>query len=457
MSEALSAADRSSLAAERGPVSMAVGGLLVLDGPVTHAQVLERVEQRIHLLPRFRQVARDPLGGLSNPAWVDDPGFDASWHVRRAGLPSPAGAAELDGLVGQEMAQRLERDRPLWEIVVIEGLAGERTALLLKIHHALADGIAAIAAGALLLDPTPEPLDIPPPDEVWAPRPDRMAQYLRSMATGPVERATRLALEGAARARDPNPRRAAGELRRATELVAEIARSRPQAPMTVLNEPLGTGRAFAHLSADLATLKAAGKAAGGTVNDAVLAAVAGMLGEYLKEAGGDLGGRRPVALVPVSVRGDDDAGDLGNRISMVFVDLPVDVGDPAGRIAALAETTKAAKESPAVRAGALLVGAGGLAPPLLSGMLGRAMGSVRACNLVVSNVPGPQQPFYVSGARVLAAHPAVPLNPANLRLSVGVLSYDGGVHFGLLADRALRPGVESAAAKLSSALAALDG
>ena len=176
-----------------------------------------------------------------------------------------------------------------------------------------------------------------------------------------------------------------------------------------------------------------------------------MLRRYLPELGGSAG-QEPVALVPVSLRREDERGELGNRISMVFVDLPIDVADPRRRVRMVSAETRALKGSAAVRAGALLVGATGWVPPAVSSVLVRAMGGVRAHNLVVSNLPGPQQPFYLNGARLLWASPVVPLNPANQRLTVGILSYDGGVSFGLLADRDLDPPVTAAAAALEVAL-----
>jgi hypothetical protein len=159
-----------------------------------------------------------------------------------------------------------------------------------------------------------------------------------------------------------------------------------------------------------------------------------------------------VALVPVSVRREDEQGELGNRISTVFLDLPIAEPDPVARLRRISGAMRALKGSSAVQAGALLVGATGWAPPFMSSVLARAMGGVRAFNLVVSNVPGPQQPFYLGGSRMLEVFPVVPLNPANQRLSVGIVSYDGGVFFGLLADRELDPPVEVAAGALQSAL-----
>jgi WS/DGAT/MGAT family acyltransferase len=262
-------------------------------------------------------------------------------------------------------------------------------------------------------------------------------------------------VDGMLRALDPDPRRAASDMRRASEVALELARTRPQAPMTALNRAISPNRRYAIAHAPLAALKRAGKEAGGTVNDAVLAVVAGMLSRYLPGGQGDGDDRAPVALVPVSVRGSGEAGEPGNRISTVFVDLPVAEPSLHARVRAIAAQTSELKESAAVRAGALMVGASGWAPPLVSGMLARAMGSVRAFNLVVSNVPGPQQRFFLNGVALREIYPVVPLNPANQGLTVGILSYDGQMCFGLLADRDLDPPLSFAAEGLRAELAAL--
>ena len=454
MAEQLSPSDRSSLAAERGPVNMAMVGAMVFDaGPgAGYEDVLERLRARLHLIPRYRQRLQQPPLGLANPVWVDDTDFELEWHVRQATLPAPGGDAELAAYVAREASRRLDRSRPLWELHVLEGLAGEGVALLPKMHHALVDGIGAIDVGTVLLDPSSEPLQIPPPEDPWEPEPYDPARHLTRLAATPFARAQRLLMETATRALETRPRDVADELRSATELAVELARVRPQAPMTPLNREISPNRRFALARCDLASLKAAGKGPGGTVNDALLAAVAGMLRRYLDRV--DLE-RPPVALVPVSVRPAGEEGELGNRIATVFVDLPVDEPDPVERVRRLAAITADLKGSAAVRAGAMLVGAAGWAPPAVSAMLARAMAGARAFNVVVSNIPGPQQPFFLAGRRMREVFPAVPLNPANQGLSVGIVSYDGGVFFGLLADRDLEPPLEVAAEALTESLAEL--
>lgn len=456
MTEELSAADRSSLAAERGPINMAVGGLLVFapEPALTRAMVAERIGERIHLIPRLRQRLEEPPLGIANPVWADDTAFDLDWHVRQTALPEAAGdaaEAELGALIGREFSHRLDRARPLWEATLVSGLSQGRQGLLMKVHHALVDGLAAIGMAALVLDPSPEPLAIPPPEQPWEPRGYDLRRHVTQLASRPLSRAPRLMVDGMLRALDSDPRRAASDMRRASEVALELARARPQAPMMPLNHPISPNRRYATAHVELGAVKRAGRASGGTVNDTVLALVAGMLRRCLPEP------QAAVALVPVSVRGSaEDAGsDLGNRISTVFVDLPVAEPSLAERIRAVSAQTREIKESAAVRAGALMVGASGWAPPLVSGMLARAMGSVRAFNLVVSNVPGPQQPFYLRGVRMHEIYPIVPLNPANQGLSVGILSYDGLVCFGLLADRDLSPPLPAIAAGLRTELAAL--
>lgn len=453
MAEALSPSDRSSLAAERGPVNMAVGGVLVFESGrgLDYDAVVERLRTRLHLIPRYRQRLASPVPGVAQPEWVDDEHFDLRWHVRHVALPPPGGDAELAAFVGSEFSRKLDRDRPLWELNVVEGLARRRVALVPRMHHALVDGIGAIDVGTVLLDPSPEPIDIPPPEGPWEPQTYDRRRHLARLAATPFVRAQKIVLDTATRALDTSPRRAAEDLRGATELMTELARNRPQAPMTPLNEPISPNRRYAVARASLEELKTAGKQAGGTVNDALLAVVAGMLRRYLEAAGLALDAS-PVALVPVSVRRADERGELGNRMSTVFVDLPMAEPDPLTRLRRISETMRALKESSAVQAGALLVGATGWAPPLVSSVLVRAMGGMRAFNLVVSNVPGPQQSFYLGGSRMLEVFPIVPLNPVNQRLTVGIVSYDGGVFFGLLADRDLDPPVEVGAQALQSAL-----
>ena len=359
-----------------------------------------------------------------------------------------------------------------------------RTALVVKMHHALVDGIAAIGVGTIIFDPTPEPLDLPPPtgapeqrQRIWLDElarlmpqlrgerrlelveplmrrvppdlvPDRRA--LQRLATAQLDIPRRFARGAVDRARSLDPRQAHKRVGEGVQLVRDLARVGPAAPATRLNQEIGRNRLFVFSRAKLDDVKRVRAATGATVNDVLLTAVALMLSEYLGEEAPE----RTVALVPVSIRTESDSGELGNRISTVFVDLPMR-GDPLDRLESISAAMREVKASAQVRAGALIVGAAGLAPPIVSGLAARAMSAPRVFNLVVSNVPGPQQTFYLDGVPLREVYPAVPLNPRNQALSVGLLSYDGGVYCGLLADRGALPDVADAAQGLEAAVALL--
>jgi WS/DGAT/MGAT family acyltransferase len=464
---------------------MHVGGVLVLDGRVAEATVARRIAERIHLIPHYRmRLVETAPGGLVNPVWEDDPEFDVNRHVRTVSWPDPGGDAELCRVMGEAMSERLDRSHPLWEVIVVDSPGRDRTALVVKMHHALVDGIAAIGVGTIIFDPTPEPLDLPPPtgapeqrQRIWLEElarlmpqlrgerrlelveplmrrvppelvPDRRA--LQRLATAQLDVPRRFARSAVERARSLDPRQAHRRVGEGVQLVRDLARVRPAAPPTKLNQEIGRNRLFALARADLDDVKRVRAATGATVNDVLLTAVALMLSDYL----GDEAPERAVALVPVSVRTDSHSGELGNRISTVFVDLPMR-GEPLDRLEAIAGAMRDVKSSAQVRAGALIVGAAGLAPPIVSGLAARAMSAPRVFNLVVSNVPGPQQTFYLDGVPLREVYPAVPLNPRNQALSIGILSYDGGVYFGLLADRGALPDVADAAQGLEVALARL--
>jgi WS/DGAT/MGAT family acyltransferase len=301
----------------------------------------------------------------------------------------------------------------------------------------------------VILDPSPEPLELPSPEAPAARRPDRVEQLTR-LAASQLHLPRQLARQAVKRGLTLDAVGARAQIRSAAGVLGELARIRPQAPPTRLNAEIGRERLFALARASLERVKAVRRATGATVNDVLLTAVALMLSDYL----GPRPPRVAVALVPVSVRREDERGDLGNRISTVFADLPLH-GEPLARLDAVAQAMDAAKGSAQVQAGALIVGATGLAPPLLSSVAVRAMSGPRLFNLVVSNVPGPQQTFYLAGVPVREVYPAVPLNPRNQALSIGILSYDGGVYFGLLADRDALPDVADAAAGLRRALGVL--
>ena len=442
----------SSLLAERGPIHVHVGGTIVLEGDSPPLEeLLEHVTSRLALVPRFRQrITPTPLG-LSNPVWADDPSFDLRWHVRHVALPQPGSDAQLRELVGRVMSQPLDFARPLWQIYLIEGLGEGRHAVVSKTHHALVDGVSAVDVGTILLDPNPEGTEMEVPAEPWDPDAPSPEMLLVRAATERVQsplRRARATAQGAL----TMPRDTAARVVRTAEGFAGLAAGGPSAPRTFLNAEIGRDRRVGFASARLEDLKRARGGGGATVNDVVLAVSTGAL-RRLFEHRGEEPPQELVALVPMSLRKEGEEGALGNRLATLMVPLPLREADPVARLAAIHEATARLKRSEQARAASLVIEATGFVPPTLNRVLAAAISRPLTWNLVISNVPGPQVPFYLLGRRVLAIHPFVPLSPQHHALSIGVVSYDGGVFFGLAGDRDLMPDIDGLAADVEAAIA----
>jgi diacylglycerol O-acyltransferase / wax synthase len=450
--ERLSATDISSLLAERGPIHVHVGGTVILEGePPSFEELLSHVDARLALVPRFRQrVTETPLK-LSNPSWQDDPRFDLRWHVRHLALPSPGSLAQLRELIGQIMSESLDFARPLWQIYLIQGLEGKRHAVLSKTHHALVDGVSAVDVGTLLLDPNPAGTEMEISEEPWeADEPSSEMLFVRA-ATDRIRSPLRAARK-AARGAITMPRETASRVMRTAEGFAGLAAGGPTAAPSSLNVEIGRDRRVAYVAAELQAIKDARGDSGATVNDVILAVSAGALRRFLA-ARGDEVPQHLVALVPVSIRRPDEDLELGNRISTILVRLPLGEEDPARRLELIRDETTRLKESEQARAASLIIQATGFAPPTINRVLADVMARPLTWNLVVSNVPGPQIPFYLLGRRMLEVYPFVPLSPQNHALSIGVLSYDGGVFFGLAGDRDEVSDLDDLAAAFDAALA----
>lgn len=451
MPERLSPADMSSLVAERGPIHVHVGATTIMEGePPAFEALLEHVDARLDLMPRFRQWVTPSSLQLTNPKWSDDPGFDLHWHVRHSGLPKPGTVEQLRDYVGRVMSEPLDLRRPLWQLYLIEGVEGDRFAVLSKTHHALVDGVAAVDVGTILLDPNPGGTEIPVPEE--PPEPDASSPGLLFVRAAservrePLRRARRAAVGAITM-----PAETAGRVLRTTEGFTELAIGE-SAPPSSLNVDIGPDRRIAFVRAELQAIKDARGDGGATVNDVILAIAAGGLGRFLR--GRD---EQPpdhlLALVPVSIRRPDEQNELGNRISTIIVRLPMAVDDPAERLERIRRETSRLKQSEQARAASLVINATGWTPPTVNRLISRAMDRPRVFNLVVSNVPGPQMPFYLLGRRMAEVYPFVPLSPQGHSLSIGVISYDGGVFFGLTGDRQAVADIDDLAAAISAALA----
>jgi len=450
--ERLSASDMSSLLAERGPIHVNVGAALILEGdPPTLDELLEHVESRLALVPRFRQrVQATPLQ-ITNPVWADDPGFDLEWHVRHVALPRPGSTDQLRELVGRVMSTPLDLERPLWQLYLVEGLEGGRHAYISKTHHALVDGVSAVDVGTIMLDPNPEGTEMPIPEERWDPDvPSPELLFVRA-ATDRISTPMRAARKAALGALSM-PRETAGRVMRTAESFAGLAAGGPTAPRTILNEEIGRDRRVAFVRTELDALKQARGETGATVNDVILAVATGGL-RRLFERRGEAVPDQLVALVPMSIRRSDEHLELGNRIATLMVALPLSEPDPAERLRLLHAETTRVKESEQARAASLVIEATGWTPPTINRVLADVISRQLNWNLVVSNVPGPQMPFYLLGRRMVEVYPVVPLSPQQHALSIGVVSYDGGVFFGITADRNLFADIDEVAADLEAALA----
>jgi diacylglycerol O-acyltransferase len=450
--ERLSSSDMSSLLAERGPIHVHVGATIVLKGkPPQLDELLRHVERRLALVPRFRQrVTHTPLG-LDNPVWADDARFDVRWHVRHTALPKPGSEAQLRELVGRVMSEPLDFTRPLWQFYLVEGLVGRRHAYISKTHHALVDGVSAVDVGTIMLDPNPDGTEMPVPEERWDPDvPSSQLLFVRA-ASERIRRPLRTARK-AARTTLTMPRGTATNVMRTAQSFGGLAARGPGAPQTFLNREIGRDRRVAFARTELDAVKEARADTGATVNDVILSVAAGALRRTFKRRRERIPDQI-VALVPMSVRRPEEQLELGNRIATLLVRLPLREADPMERLRQIHAETARIKDSEQARAASLVIEATGWTPPTVNRVLAGAMSRPLTWNLAVSNVPGPQAPFYLLGRRLLEIYPFVPLSPQGRALAIGIVSYDGGVFFGLAGDREVMDDIDAVARDVDAALA----
>jgi len=464
----LSPLDASFLFAEDRTRPMHIGGVMTFAAPggFDFDAFVALIGRRLGLVPRWRQKVREVPVHLGLPVWVDDADFDLDFHVRRSALPAPGTEEQLRALVGRLVGRRLDRSRPLWEIYLVEGLADGRFAVVTKTHHAMVDGLASMDVGTLLLDVTPDVRDTPPDD--WCPAPEPSSLDLATDAVREAMRRPRTVLDVAARAR-ADVREVVSGVERTVETLLSVTSGRPVHP---LNAVTGAQRRYGMVRTTLADHSAVRTACGGTVNDVVLAVVTGGLRHWMMTRGEPLvDGATVRALVPVSVRarrggaagggvgggtaasGVGGTAAVGNSISAYFVDLPVGEDDPLRRLAAVSAAMTEHKASGRAVGATTLIRLASLAPPTLHSLGVRLASqfSSHAYNVLVTNVPGPPRPLYAMGARMLDMYPVVPL-AGGQAVSIGITSYDGGMHYGLNADRDALPDVDVLAESMPEAL-----
>jgi WS/DGAT/MGAT family acyltransferase len=460
MPDRLSPLDVSFLYLESENTPMHVGGVCILEPPpegtFDYDRLVAIITERIALVPRFRQKVKWVPGRLGNPVWVDDGEFDVTYHVRRSALPKPGTEEQLKELTGRVQSRRLDRSRPLWEIYLVEGLADGRIAIITKTHHAMVDGISALDIGAVILDLTREPRETA--YQPWEPEPEPSAFDLVTDAVSEFVRRP-AAIVSTARTGVADARRIAGRaMTTASGVAATLRTTARSAPASPLNVETGAQRRFGMARTELDDYRRVRKEHGGTVNDVVLATVAGALRTWLLTRGESVNDRVVRAMVPVSVRTEDQQGALGNRVSSYFVDLPVGEPSPVLRLHQVSYAMRGHKESGQSVGAEMLVAVSGFVAPTLHAMGARLAAGLsrRLFNLVVTNVPGPQVPLYAAGAEMLEVFPVVPLAKGQ-SVSVGLTSYNGGVYYGLNADRDGMPDVDVLAQCIEESLAELVG
>ena len=442
----LTGMDAVFLYMETPSIHMHVASTCVFDpstvpGGYSFEGVKELVRARLPLLAPFRRRVVEVPFGLHHPLWIEDPDFDLDFHVRRAALPAPGGPMELAEFAAEAVSRPLDRNRPLWEMYVIEGLENGHIATVTKVHHAAIDGVSGAELTVNLLDLQPEPAE-PPPDE-W--QPDRIptdfelvAYATRSLISQPVRgaKAARRTLETALNLR-----------RRNREPDINPPPGFGTAPRTSINKAISPWRRFAFTDVSLDEAKAVKNALGGTVNDVVLALCSGALRRYFLDRGEELDSCL-TAMVPLSVRAEDEKGTYGNRVSALTVRLHDDIEDPVERLHAITADTGAAKDQEkAVPAAELSSEWAEFAAPALAARAARLYSRTRAAdrlrplfNVTISNVPGPNFPLYSAGAQMVAMYPMGPIADG-AGLNITVMSYMGRIYFGLVADRDTVPGV----------------
>jgi diacylglycerol O-acyltransferase / wax synthase len=431
----LSAQDASFLYMERPEAPLHIGSIAVFDGNVPYDRVVENIASKLHLIPRYQQCVVPAPFGISHPTWEWDPDFDLTRHVKRVKIDPPGTDAQLMELSAKLFEGMLDRDRPLWDIHLVEGLEGPRSAMVSRVHHCLVDGVSGIELLMIVLDVSPNPIPpLPPvnqePRPSIPPAPTRLVDAVFDNVSAELDRwadIQKSAVETIATG-DSRTRTALRSLEaNQPYLTNPVAR----APF---NKPLTRERTVACSEYSFAEIRGIRAACGGTVNDVVLTVLSGALGRYLELHGDSTDGRSMRILAPVNVRREDERGTLGNRVSMLLIEVPVGMRDPVERLKAITERTEALKRQNVAAGTEIMTDLLSAVPPMLqsiAGLLPQPPNNL--ANLVCTNIPGPMIPLYSVGHRLLAHYPLMPL-AWEMGVGCGVTSYDQKLYFGLIAD-----------------------
>lgn len=454
MTERLSSLDVSFFYLEDVTTPMHVGEMLIFQAPESgfdYDRLVSLIRRRIAFVPRYRQRVRWVPGRIANPVWVDDQDFDVAFHVRRSALPSPGTEGQLRDLAARIMSRPLDRTRPLWEVYLVEGLEGDRFAVLTKTHHAMVDGTASVDIAQVILDNSPEPR--PSPDSHWYPHPEPSGAELVAGALVDTMRRPVSVVEKTRKGMSDVQQSMSGVLRQVGGLAATLVSVARPVAESPLNVEVGSQRRLGTAALSLADFKSIRAHHGGTVNDVVLAVITGALRAWLMTRQETVGVRHTIrAMAPVSVASTAD-GRGGHNVAAFILDLPTGEPDPVVRLNRISFDMAQHKEGGHLIGAEALVSLTGFAPPTLHAMGARLSGDLsrRVANVVVTNVPGPQTPLYASGSQMLAAYPVIPLS-RGMAISIGLTSYNGGVFFGINADRDAMDDIDVLTACISEAL-----
>lgn len=458
LNDRLGTLDAEFLHIEDGIGHMHIAGACVFDGaPPTYEELESLITAKLHLIPRYRQRVRPVPLELGRPLWVDDPYFDLRYHLRHTALPAPGDDAALCRLMGRVMSQPLDRERPLWETWLVEGLEDGRWALLFKVHHCMVDGISGVGLLTALLDITPDSELQEPVDWEPSPEPGNVQKVIGTWKglAADITAQTRRAVSALS-----HPLEAGHSLTGLVSGTTRLAREMVATPPLAIDGSIGPHRTWAHSSASFDDVRTTRRAFGGTVNDVVLTAVTAGYAALLRHRGEDPAEAVVRTLVPVSTRRDDAEGVPDNRVSLMLFELPVGIEDHVERLGAVHATMTELKTSGMIEVGEVVTTVGDLAPPMVLGPVSRWTVRIlrqlpqRSINTVTTNVPGPQFPLYCLGREMLAYLPYVPITHG-VRVGTAILSYNGRLYFGVTGDAATAPDVDVLADATAAAVGSL--
>ena len=433
ISRRMSAEDASFLYFEKPHAPLHIGSVAIYEGTIPFEKMYASMDARMHLIPRYRQRAIIPPLYAGHPTWEDDPKFSLDRHLKLVQMPGPGTQEHLLEFCSDLFAEMLPRDRPLWDITMITGIDGDKTAYLSRVHHCLVDGVSGIELLLATLDLVPNPEPTPPPAEPWQPK--ELARPLESWADAMFDqwnRDVRTFTEWQQNLLDPRTQmRQMAEMGRALEVALPSAMRQPT--RTPWNKPVGAKRRVAVTEMSFQEVRGIRSAVGGTVNDVMLTILGGALGRYLGDHGVKTKGMTLRLMIPVNVRPEGEKGALGNHVSMMLPEIPVGIPNAVERLTAVRAEMERLKSRNQASAFESLMRAATNMPAVFHALAGSGGVPPGGANLVCTNVPGPMIPLYAVGHRMLAHYPLVPL-AGDLGIGVGITSFDKSLYLGIMSD-----------------------